>query len=89
MFPKSANDGFSFRSSTTRVVDRALQFEEKMKTNYKFFCNSKSLPVDVFFRNVLYDKKNGYYNIKSPIGDKGDYITAPKISKLFSEIKIF
>lgn len=57
-----------------------------MKTNNKFFCNSKSLPVDVFFHNVLYDKKNGYYNNKSPIGDKGDYITAPKISKLFSEI---
>ena len=57
-----------------------------MKTNYKFFCNSKSLPVDDFFHNVLYDKKNGYYNIKSPIGNKGDYITAPKISKLFSEI---
>ena len=56
------------------------------KSNLKFFKNSKSLPVDTFFRNVLYDKKIGYYNTKIPFGDKGDFITAPKISNLFSEI---
>ena len=32
-----------------------------MKTNSKFFKNSRSLPVDKFFHNVLYDKKIGYY----------------------------
>jgi NADH dehydrogenase [ubiquinone] 1 alpha subcomplex assembly factor 7 len=57
-----------------------------MKPNLKFFKKKKSLPVDKFFQNVLYDKKNGYYATKQPFGEKGDFITAPKISNLFSEI---
>ncbi len=57
-----------------------------MKSNLKFFKNSKSLPVDKFFKNVLYDKKNGYYNSKLPFGSRGDFTTSPKISTLFSEM---
>ena len=44
------------------------------------------LPVDKFFFNVLYNKKKGYYNSKQPFGKHGDFITAPKVSILFSEI---
>ena len=44
------------------------------------------LPVDNFFKNVLYDKKIGYYNSKIPFGKTGDFITSPKVSYLFSEI---
>ena len=57
-----------------------------MKKNKTFFKNSKFIPVDKFFQNVLYDKKIGYYNSQIPFGEKGDFITAPKISSLFSEI---
>ena len=57
-----------------------------MKSNLKFFGEKKSLPVDKFFQNVLYDKKNGYYATKQPFGEKGDFITSPKISNLFSEM---
>ena len=57
-----------------------------MKSNLKFFKKSKILPVDVFFQNVLYDNKIGYYATKQPFGEKGDFITSPKISNLFSEI---
>ena len=57
-----------------------------MISNSKFFKKSKILPVDVFFQNVLYDNKIGYYNTKQPFGEKGDFITSPKISNLFSEI---
>ena len=57
-----------------------------MKSDLKYFKNSKSLPVDKFFHNVLYDKKHGYYNSKNPFGEKGDFITAPTISYLFSEM---
>jgi cyclopropane-fatty-acyl-phospholipid synthase len=57
-----------------------------MKTNSKFFNNHKSLPVDKFFHNVLYDKKIGYYNSRLPFGRKGDFITAPGVSNLFSEM---
>ena len=56
------------------------------KTKNFFFKNSKILPVDSFLKNVLYDKKFGYYNSKFPLGKKGDFITSPKISNLFSEI---
>jgi NADH dehydrogenase [ubiquinone] 1 alpha subcomplex assembly factor 7 len=57
-----------------------------MKSNFKFFKKERLLPVDKFFLNVLYDKKNGYYATKLPFGEKSDFITAPKISNLFSEI---
>ena len=57
-----------------------------MKTNLKFFKKNKTLPIDEFFKNVLYDKKFGYYNSKFPLGYKGDFITSPKISSLFSEM---
>ena len=57
-----------------------------MKSNLKFFKKKKSLPVDKFLQNVLYDKKFGYYASKNPFGKNGDFITAPKISNLFSEI---
>ena len=57
-----------------------------MKTNKFFFKKSKILPVDKFFRRVLYDKKKGYYSSRNPLGKGGDFITAPKITSLFSEI---
>jgi cyclopropane-fatty-acyl-phospholipid synthase len=57
-----------------------------MKPNKKFFKNSKILPCDKFFTNVLYDHKIGYYTSRTPFGDKGDFITSPKVSSLFSEI---
>ena len=57
-----------------------------MKSNLKFFKKNKILSVDKFFQNVLYNKRHGYYATKNPFGEKGDFITAPKISSLFSEI---
>ena len=57
-----------------------------MKSNQKYFNDFKSLPVDKFFERVLYDKKFGYYSLKNPIGKDGDFITAPKISNIFSEM---
>ena len=57
-----------------------------MKTNSKFFKKNKTLPVDKFLNNVLYDAKFGYYNSQLPFGNTGDYITSPKITNLFSEM---
>jgi len=42
--------------------------------------------LDKFIEHSLYDKSNGYYMKNNPIGDKGDFITAPEISVLFSEM---
>ena len=57
-----------------------------MISNKNFFNTSKALPVDKFIENVLYNKKVGYYSSKIPFGKKGDFLTAPGISNLFSEI---
>ena len=51
----------------------------KIRKNY-------NLPLDKFIDLSLYDKKHGYYMKKYPFGKKGDFITAPNISRLFSEI---
>ena len=45
-----------------------------------------SLPLDKFINLSLYDKKFGYYMKKNPFGKHGDFITAPNISRLFSEM---
>ena len=57
-----------------------------MKANHIFFKKSKVLPTDKFFKNVLYDKKFGYYTSQMPFGKSGDFITSPKILSIFSEI---
>ena len=45
-----------------------------------------NLPLDQFIDCSLYDKNSGYYMKKNPFGEKGDFITAPNISRLFSEM---
>ena len=45
-----------------------------------------SLPLDKFISISMYNKKSGYYIKKNPFGKKGDFITAPNVSRLFSEM---
>ena len=52
-----------------------------MKLNKRF-----NLSLDKFINFALYDKKHGYYMKKNPFGKKGDFTTAPNISRLFSEM---
>ncbi len=47
---------------------------------------NKNLPLDKFIDFALYDRHSGYYMKKNPFGKKGDFITAPNISRLFSEM---
>ena len=47
---------------------------------------SGEIPLDKFIDLSLYNKKIGYYMKKNPFGKKGDFITAPNISRLYSEI---
>ena len=42
--------------------------------------------LDKFIEESLYNKKYGYYMKKNPFGKSGDFITAPNISMLFSEM---
>ena len=59
-----------------------------MKSNLNFFKKKKSLSVDKFFQNVLYDKKFGYYSTKLPLGEKGDFITTYSKSEVALNISI-
>ena len=42
--------------------------------------------LDKFIEESLYNKRYGYYMKKNPFGESGDFITAPNISILFSEM---
>jgi len=44
------------------------------------------LSLDKFIDESLYNKKLGYYMRRNPFGEKGDFITAPNVSVLFSEM---
>ncbi len=46
----------------------------------------KTQSIDKFIETALYDKNIGYYSKQNPFGKKGDFITAPLISPLFSEM---
>jgi len=50
------------------------------------FKKNDLLSLDKFIEESLYNKKSGYYMKSDPFGGKGDFITAPNISILFSEM---
>ena len=50
------------------------------------FGKINDLPLDKFINLSLYDRNFGYYMKKNPFGTKGDFITAPNISRIFSEM---
>ena len=52
-----------------------------MKIKFK-----KIISLDKFIDFSLYNKKSGYYIKKNPFGKKGDFVTSPTISILFSEM---
>ena len=45
---------------------------------------NKKISLDKFIYKSLYDKDYGYYIKKNPFGKKGDFITSPNISVIFS-----
>jgi len=50
------------------------------------FKKNELFSLDKFMEESLYDEKFGYYMKGNPFGEKGDFITAPNISVLFSEM---
>ena len=47
---------------------------------------TKAQSLDNFIDKSLYEKNKGYYQRKVEFGRRGDFITSPGISKLFSEM---
>ena len=47
---------------------------------------NKTQSIDKFIEDALYSKNFGYYSKNNPFGKKGDFVTAPLISPLFSEM---
>ena len=50
------------------------------------FKTDRLIPIDKFVEKILYKPDVGYYAKKIPFGRNGDFVTAPTISNLFSEI---
>ena len=48
--------------------------------------DNDTFTLDKFIEESLYNKTSGYYMKKNPFGKKGDFITSPNISVLFSEM---
>ncbi len=48
--------------------------------------NKNYFSLDKFINEALYNSKNGFYMKNNPFGKKGDFITSPNISILFSEM---
>ena len=51
-----------------------------------FLKKGSKISLDKFIYKALYDKNKGYYMKGNPIGSKGDFITSPNISIMFSEM---
>ncbi|MDB0067059.1 SAM-dependent methyltransferase [Candidatus Pelagibacter sp.] len=48
--------------------------------------DNDTFTLDKFIEESLYNETSGYYMKKNPFGKKGDFITSPNISVLFSEM---
>ena len=44
------------------------------------------IPVADYMQRCLWDEKHGYYATRRPLGQAGDFITAPEISQVFGEL---
>ncbi len=48
--------------------------------------NTGPISISSFMKEVMFSPDKGYYKVKNPIGQNQDFITAPQISSIFSQL---
>jgi NADH dehydrogenase [ubiquinone] 1 alpha subcomplex assembly factor 7 len=53
---------------------------------YNLIAENGPISIAQFMQLTLFEPNYGYYNLKNPFGESGDFITSPEISQIFTEI---